>query len=408
MPRFALGVAVFLLASTRLDAQRVSTRAREAVQTIRELRAIGLPDREDIENGPPPKVPGLLRQLNRQLRALVVERLNDQSRRTLPGEDEITAQLRAAGWEEIPDHKWNAYGEIIQIKFDWQVGYEPDLLIVSPQLWIPCGSSDPDSAIYVFQGRARRWELVLAADADFDSPGATQASGIQYELSPPDAKGGWYLAIAHAPPSCRRAKANLRYKILRQGRSADEPRVLFDHRDPLDQKFDPPFRLQAEMDWFALTKGKQRKLDAEHGVSVARYEINSERVRRIHPLALRPEDFLDEWVQLSWDEASRWSNNSLQTNLQGWHSKLKGLEPASTELKFVQPCPKQEGSDSKWMIQLWIDQKMNALVDEDSLYILVSEQNGIFYVDGIHNNRPAGCPGETPLLMRTEWELPQW
>jgi hypothetical protein len=74
-----------------------------------------------------------------------------------------------AGWEEIPDHKWNAYGEIIRIEFDWKLGYEPDLLIVSLQLWIPCGSSDPDSAVYVFQGKARHWELVLAADADFDS-----------------------------------------------------------------------------------------------------------------------------------------------------------------------------------------------------------------------------------------------
>jgi hypothetical protein len=55
MPRFALGIAVFLLAWTQLHAQRVSTHAREAVQTIRELRAIELPDHADIENGPPPK-----------------------------------------------------------------------------------------------------------------------------------------------------------------------------------------------------------------------------------------------------------------------------------------------------------------------------------------------------------------
>ena len=166
MLRFAPGVAVLLLSCSQLDAQRVSTHAREAVQTIRELRAIGLPDHADIENGPPPKVPSLLRQLNRQLLALVADTLNDTSRHTIPREEEITAQLRTAGWEEIPDHKWNAYGEIIGINFDWKLGYEPDLLIVAPQLWIPCGSSDPDSAIYVFQGRARRWELVLAADAD--------------------------------------------------------------------------------------------------------------------------------------------------------------------------------------------------------------------------------------------------
>jgi hypothetical protein len=408
MPRFALGVAVLLLSWTPLDAQRVSTYAREAVQTIRELRAIGLPDHDNIENGPPPKVPGLLRELNRELRALIVETLNDRSRHALPREDDITAQLRSAGWEEIPDHKWNAYGEIIRIKFDWQLGYDPDVLIASTQLWIPCGSSDPDSTVYVFQGRARQWELKLAADADFESPGATQASGVLYQLSPPDAKGEWYLAIAHAPPSCRLGPTNLRYKILRPGESADKPRILFDHRERLEQDFDPPFRLKVEMDWFALTRGKERKLDGENGVSIARYEVDGEQVNRIHPLALRPEDFLDEWVQLSWTDASRWSKESLQSDLQVWHSKLNALEYDSTEMTFVQPCWERGISDSRWMIDLWIDQKMNPSVEEENLYILVSRINGIYYVEGIHKNRPAGCPGETPLPLFTDWKLPDW
>src|SRR5258708_7220235 len=48
MPRFAVGLALFLLACSQLDAQQVSTHAREAVQTIRELRAIELPDRSEI------------------------------------------------------------------------------------------------------------------------------------------------------------------------------------------------------------------------------------------------------------------------------------------------------------------------------------------------------------------------
>jgi hypothetical protein len=408
MPRFAIGVALFLLACSQLDAQRVSTHAREAVQTIRELRAIELPDRVDIENGPPPQVPGLLRQLNRQLLALVVDTLNDSSHHTIPREEEITEQLRMAGWLEIPDHKWNAYGEIIQVRFGWQLGYEPNLLIVSPQLWIPCGSSDPDSAVYVFQGKARQWKLVLAADADFDSPGASQGTGLQYELSPPDAKGGWFLAIANAPPSCRWTSANLHYRILRPGTSADKPRILFDRLDPLDLKFNPPFDLKMETDWFALTRGKVRKLDGEQGVSVARYEVDGEKVRRIHPLGLKPEDFIDEWVQLNWDDAKRWSNESLQPDLQSWHSKLLGLEQDSTEMKFVQPCPKQEGSGSKWMIDLWIDQKLNPSVNEENLYVLVSERNGIYYVDGIHKNRPPGCPGEAPMQILADLKLPDW
>ena len=408
MSRLTLSLAAILLASSPARAQHVSPHAREAVQSIRELRAIGLPDPKNLQNGPPPKVPNLLRQLNRELRALVIDTLNDRSRRGVPREEEITAQLRAAGWDDIPDHKWNAYGEIVDITLDWKLGYDPGILIVSTQLWIPCGSSDPDAAIYIFQGRAREWELVLAADADFDSPGASQESGIQFELSPPDANGKWFLAIAHAPPSCRLDSANLRYKLLRPGRSPDEPVTLLARRDLINRKFDPPFRIRSEEDWFALTRGKQRKLDGESGVTISRYEISGQQVRRIHPLALTPEDFLDEWVQLSWDEAARWSSESNQPDLQRWHSLLNSLEFDSTELKVVQSCPRQEYSDSAWMIELWIDHQLNPSVEEEELYIQLSRKNGIYYIDGIHKNRPAGCPGNTPLQVLKDWKLPGW
>lgn len=408
MSRLGLSLVSALLVCCPALAHEVSPHAREAVQVIRELRAIGLPDPDSLEKGPPAKVPGLLRQLNRQLLALVADTLNDSSRYTLPSEEEVTEQLQAAGWEEIPDNKWNAYGEIIRIKFVWKNGYEPNVLIVSSQLWIPCGSSDPDSAIYVFEGKARHWELVLAADTDFDTPGASQATGLRYELSPPDGKGQWFLAVANAPPSCRWTKTNLHYRVLRPGRRPNEPQILVDQREPIDQKFDPPFELRAEMDWFAVTRGKHRKLDGEPGVSIARYEVDGDRVQRIHPLALRPEDFVDEWVQLNWEDAKRWSNPSMPQNLGNWHAKLNSLEFDSTEIQFLQACPQQERLTSKWLIELWIDRKPNPAVSEELVYIVVNERNGIYLVDGIYNNRPGGCPGETPLPAFTDWKLPDW
>jgi len=87
-----------------------------------------------------------------------------------------------------------------------------------------------------------------------------------------------------------------RYKVLRPGQSADEPRVLLDRREPSDERFTPRFRVQAEMDWFAITTGRERKLDREPGVFISRYEVTGDSVRRLHPLALTPEDFLDVWA----------------------------------------------------------------------------------------------------------------
>jgi hypothetical protein len=98
MSRFVCLVAILLACS-------------QAVQAILELRAIGLPGFENGQNGPPARVPGLLRELNRQLRGVITDVLNDQSRHSLAGQKEIVAELQAAGWNELPSQKWNAYGE---------------------------------------------------------------------------------------------------------------------------------------------------------------------------------------------------------------------------------------------------------------------------------------------------------
>jgi len=348
----------------------------------------------------------LLRQLNHQLRALITDTLNDRSRLAFPSQEEIIAELQAAGWDEIPSQKWNAYGEISQIHFEGGPESDPGTLVVVTQLWIPCGT-DPDSAIYVFQGSAREWKLVLAADADFDPVGDDQESGLQYRFSPPDPHGNWFLAIAHTPPACGPAPASLRYKILRPGPSPDQPQVVLDRREPVDPKFHPPFRLQVDEDWFALTRGKERKLDGEPGVSIERYQISGDQISRLQPLALKPEDFLDEWVSLGWDEAARWSTQSADADLQKWHSRINALANDSTEIEFVQPCPAPPSAYKVWLVGLWIDQKLNPTAEDERLYIVVSDRKRAFFVDSVQTSRPPGCPGKT-RHFETSRTLPDW
>jgi hypothetical protein len=407
MTRF-LCLASIMLACIHAGGQSVSPQAQETVQTIRELRAIGLPNFEAGENGPPARVPGLLRKLNSQLEMLITDTLNDRSRSGVVNEREIIAELQSAGWTEIPPYKWSAYGEISQIRFDLRSGYDPGILVVSTELWAPCGSTDPDTAIYVFQGGVRNWKLVLATDADFDVAGERRkATGMQYSLSPQDASGNWYFAIAQAPSACgpTPAPASLRYKILRLGRSPNEPRILLDRREPLNERFEPPFRLEVQDDWFAVTSGKERKLDGEPGVSIARYQILGDETKRMQPLALTPEDFLDEWVQLDWSEAAHSSSQS--SELQKWHSMLRALANDSTEIEFVQRCREQGSADKLWLAGLLIDQKLNPNSQIDRLYIAVSEKNHAFFVDSVNTTRPPGCSGHTRPLL-TNWELPNW
>jgi len=406
MRRIWVWLSLVLFTCPNLAARPISPHAQKAVETIRQLRAIGLPI--DLESGPPDKVPGLLRLLNQELKALIIEDLNDRSRHAVPGGNEILVQLTAAGWEEIPSHKWNAYGEIRQIKFDFRSEYEPGLLVVSTQLWLPCGSADPDSAIYVFQGIARHWDLVLAVDSDFDPAGENDETGMQYQISPPDSRGHWFLVLAHMPPSCGGAHNILRYKALRPGTDANQPITLVSGRESINPLFKPAFEIRVEKDWFALTQGKARKLDGQPGVVVFRYEVSDDQSRRVAPLALAPEDFLDHWIQLRWDDARRWSKASPDSGLQEWHLKLNNLEYDSAELESVRRCSGDEAGDQNWLIELSIDRSANPSMKQETLYIEVSKRDGNFLLDAIYETHPPGCSGRTPLMPVADHTLPSW
>jgi hypothetical protein len=53
----------------------------------------------------------LLRPLNAELKALIAQDLCDPTPRELLSETEVFDQLRAAGWQEIPIHKWETLME---------------------------------------------------------------------------------------------------------------------------------------------------------------------------------------------------------------------------------------------------------------------------------------------------------
>lgn len=125
----------------------------------------------------------------------------------------------------------------------------------------------------------------------------------------------------------------------------------------------------------------------------------------MQPLALTPEDFLDEWVKLDWNEAAHLSSQSSQLPM--WHSMLNALANDSTEIEFVQPCREPGTADKAWLAGLWIDQKLNPTSEIDRLYIAVSEQHHAFFVDSVNTTRPSGCPGHARPLL-TSRELPNW
>jgi hypothetical protein len=231
---------------------------------------------------------------------------------------------------------------------------------------------------------------------------------MQYLVSPPDQNGKWFLSVASVFPNCRNDTREVRYKVLRPGPSPETPVVLINRSEPINDKFDTPFDITTDEDKFSITLGKERRLDGESGISIFRFDVRDDQASRLPPFALRPEDFLDEWVRADWVEVAPLTNKAKGADLEEWHSKLKALAYDSTEIEFVQPCPKRGQDESTWQLGLWIDQRQNRNTPDERIYIEINQRMGAYFVDGIDKIRPPGCPGNTRPSILPEPKLPSW
>jgi hypothetical protein len=118
------------------------------------------------------------------------------------------------------------------------------------------------------------------------------------------------------------------------------------------------------------------------------------------------ENFLDQWVQLPWDEAKRWTKPD--SSLEGLHSRLSKLLPDSAEIQSVHGCSGNDGDGSTWVIKLWIDRHGNQMDRDETSYIEISLANGIFHVDAAFGSPPKSCPGEFPPYHPYDEPLPYW
>jgi hypothetical protein len=70
---------------------------------------------------------------------------------------------------------------------------------------------------------------------------------------------------------------------------------------------------------------------------ILKYSVTSDRVRRVQPVAVNAEQFVEEWLSRPWVEAVQWSDSARRRALQDRHERLK-LETLGY-LPYIQYCP---------------------------------------------------------------------
>jgi len=402
---YALAIVFVLLIPTSSPAQ-----VQEISQTVKELKAAPV-DTEVPGTEVPDEASPLLTQLKHELRDLITARLAGAARDAAPAklQESVRNDLKAGGMvlqSDVPEIPRTGplpedaeFGFIQKITIEKPAKHE-DLLVAVTTLQIPCGS---DSSLYIFQWQKTGWNLILAQEAN----GYDRIDGAQgdfgYSISPPDVSGHWFVATANVDPWCTSMWRGIRYEILRAGSDAYEPNVLYTGKSGIYLE-DDLFRLKTTSDTVSLSFVAEQRLDTEifFRKHLLNFRVSGDAVTRVEPLALHPEDFLDEWFQLPWTYASTSVEPAQEKQAHSWHEWKKTAALEFSRLRFVQPCGNEKPAQ-RWVVGIdWGE--TNA--EPQSLYFEISGSGSTFRILNVSEIRPAGCPGESPPDYQPDLTLP--
>jgi hypothetical protein len=302
--------------------------------------------------------------------------------------DKLNEELEQAGLaakEEPPDADpvaamgWPGYG-FPSVEFEWRPEL-PNSAIVTARISVPCGA---EARVFVYDIRGPRWVRVLS---DVPRNRFLGTAGVS-ELSAPDREGNRLLLIHYGTSQCASMWMGLSYSVYRINVDGDHSERLIsddsgyyagNDRGPLFVV--NPNEFVIEFDGFSVD------LSILVRTHIRRYRFDAG-VTRLDPVALQPQDFLDEWLTRPWREMQSRS----QGDLKGWHDNLHSDHLHGDYLAVI-PCASRP---NRWLIDFELDRSDERHPDEKKeVFFVVRDSGGYNYtMESVSSDRPDGCPGE--------------
>jgi hypothetical protein len=263
---------------------------------------------------------------------------------------------------------------------------DADKLVVTTGIDVPCGRDD---AVYVYDYSQEQPRRVLEAHGTRDHD--ETISDIRFSKS--DALGNQLILTLRYGAQCGSNWETLSYDLFRLSATASTaiPILSGTHGIFLG---DMSYQLRLAPDDL-LIEVRDRSIDAgiHNRAHVLHFQTTGSTAERVDPVALQPQDFVDEWLTRPWSEMESRSAESGRDKLKKWHEFLAGNFVAG-EFQFVQLC--QEQTD-QWQVAVYLDWiKGKELPEGLMVYFLVQQSDKYrFKITSISFDRQEGCPGES-------------
>ncbi|HXF27319.1 MAG TPA: hypothetical protein VN610_08595 [Bryobacteraceae bacterium] len=194
-------------------------------------------------------------------------------------------------------------------------------LIAQTGVGIECGF---DESAYVYGWSGEYWRRVWETEQDTYTEKAYRPQTIQSVLISPYNRANDYLVLTLGLRSwCSSGWQPVYYRAFRLGPDPLAPPLVDGDEFAYIAGDDPPIRGSVTVN-DVLVEFPIRSIDT--GVfarpAIRHYKIDHDNVKRVDPLALRPRDFMDEWLTHDWKESAFWSESANRRSMLDAHEKL--------------------------------------------------------------------------------------
>lgn len=261
----------------------------------------------------------------------------------------------------------------------------PEALLVIASAALPCGA-DQSVFLYDWSGGnpVRRLESIPDA-AEFGQSAAARVSAR-------DGQGSRLAVLTRFAVSCVSCWNGIGYTLFRLGPGTAPATILQSGDQGIYYCDDWNVRLRPD-DFLLEFPGYSIDTGILIRTHVLHYRVGKDGAVRTDPVALKPQDFVDEWLTIPWNEMVSRSSASDLKQLEKWHGVLHS-DTVLGDFRFVQPCAEKPG---QWLVAVdlhWVASK--ELPEPLPVYFLIRwEENYRFQMTGISFDRQDGCPGES-------------
>jgi len=364
--------------------------AGKASQLRTQLQAVRLA--EDMQDTVDPNVRRDIHALKDALAAVTDARMactHDDSQGADAVQGDLAAALQA---NQPPNNQVRAdapvYGSSLVVNVQ-RTATSPAMLLVQWGFGIECGD---DNLLLAYAFRNGSWLLLMRWQSkDYDKISDAYGDSFAYTALPGPTPR---LVVFHGTPWCTSRWSGFGLDVLEPGKSVDTPHVLFHHGDGY-VRGDFETVLKPRPDGFELrVEVGMRDMDVMTRTGIFRYRIDGDRVTRVQPVAMNGRDFVDQWLQSKWPEASAWSDPAALPALEHAHQQLLALldaknDPASATFGPVRGC-----SDARDAYQVQLDLASGKSQDTtESRYFLIRSGANSFTLQAVLSTPSAQCKG---------------